>query len=124
MTSWDELFADEKCCELIPETAVYRFCSMVEGAFEERPLRFWNLGCGVGRHTVTLARLGHDVYAIDDAQRAVDLAKQRLADMTECTPQPRYFHGVVSWDVLRHNRNAVIRAAVTHIYNALMPGGF
>lgn len=80
MASWNELFADEKYRELIPETAVYRFCSIVEGAFEERPLKFWDLGCGAGRHTVALSRLGHDVYATDDAPRAIDLTKQPLAD--------------------------------------------
>lgn len=123
MASWNELFADEKYRELIPETAVYRFCSMVEGAFEERPLKFWDLGCGTGRHTAALARLGHDVYATDAAPRAVDLTKQRLteldlsadvrlADMTERPPQPSHFHGVVSWNVLHHNRIAAIREAV------------
>lgn len=134
MASWNELFADEKYRELIPETAVYRFCNMVEGAFEERPLKFWDLGCGAGRHTVALARLGHDVYATDNAPCAIELTKQRLAefdlvadvrlaDMTACPPQLSYFHGAVSWNVLHHNRIANIRAAVSHIYESLIPGG-
>ena len=134
MASWNELFADEKNREQIPETAVFRFCRIVEGALDERPLRFWDLRCGAGRHTVALARRGHDVYATDDAPRAVDLTKQRLAefylaadvrvaDMTECPPQPSYFHGAVSWNVLHHNRLAAIHKAVSHIYDLLVPGG-
>ena len=134
MASWNELFADEKYREMIPETAVYRFCSMVEGAFDERPLKLWDLGCGAGRHTMALAWLGHDVYATDAAPRAVDLTKQRLAeldlsaevrlaDMMHCPWQPSNFHGAVSWNVLHHNRIAAIREAVSHIYESLIPGG-
>ncbi len=99
MASWNELFADEKNRELIPETAVYRFCRIVEGAFDERPLNFWDLGCGAGRHTVALSRLGYDVCATDNAPRAIDLTMERLtefelsadvrlADMTECPWSP------------------------------------
>lgn len=128
------MFTDEKFRELIPETAVYRFFRMVADAFEERPLKIWDLGCGAGRHTVAFARLGHDVYATDAAPRAVDLTNQRLAefdlsadvrlaDMTECPPQPSYFHGAVSWNVLHHNRIAAIREAVSQIYDSLIPGG-
>ena len=134
MASWNELYADENNRELIPETAVCRFCNIVEAAFDERPLKFWDLGCGAGRHTVALSRLGHDVYATDDAPRALDLTRQRLADfnlsadvrladMTDCPWRPSCFHGVVSWNVLHHNRIAAIREAVSHIYHALVPGG-
>ena len=128
------MYADEKNRELIRETTVYRFCSIVEGAFDERPLKYWDLSCGAGRHTAALSRLGHDVYATDDAPRAVDLTKQqladfnlsadvRLADMTDCPWRPSCFHGVVSWNVLHHNRLAAIHEAVSHIYHALVPGG-
>ncbi len=123
MASWNELYADEKYQELIPETAVYRFCSIVEGAFDERPLKFWDLGCGAGRHTAALFRLGHDVYATDDAPRAIDLTRQRLADVTDWPWRPSCFHGVVSWNVLHHNRLAAIDEAVAHIYRSLIPGG-
>lgn len=134
MASWNELFADEKNRELIPETAVYRFCRIVEDAFDERPLKFWDLGCGAGRHTVALARLGHDAYATDNAPRAIELTKEwltefdlsadvRLADMTDCPWSPDYFHGVVSWNVLHHNRLAAIHEAVAQVYRSLVPGG-
>ena len=134
MASWNELYADEKNRELIPETAVYRFCSIVEGAFDERPLQFWDLGCGAGRHTIALSRLGHDVYATDDAPCAIDLTRQRLvdfdlsadvrlADMTDCPWQSSCFHGVVSWNVLHHNRLAAIDEAVARICRSLIPGG-
>ena len=120
--------------ELIPETAVYRFCRIVEGAFDERPLNFWDLGCGAGRHTVALSRLGYDVYATDDAPRAIDLTKGqltdfdlsvdvRLADMTECPWSLNYFHGVVSWNVLHHNRLAAVHEAVSQAHRSLVPGG-
>ena len=134
MASWNELYADEKNRELIPETAVYRSSSIVEGTFDGRPLKFWDLGCGAGRHTVALSRLDHDVYATNDEPRAIDLTKQRLADfnlsadvrladMTDCPWRPSCFHGVVSWNVLHHNRLAAIDEAVARIYRSLIPGG-
>ena len=119
---------------LIPETAVYRFCSIVEGAFAERPLKFWDLGCGAGRHTVALSRLGHDVYATDDAPRAIHLTRQRLADfdlsanvrlagMTNCPWHPSCFHGVVRWNVLHPNRHCAIHEVLAHTCRSLIPGG-
>ena len=106
----------------------------MEGAFDERPLKFWDLGCRAGRHTAALSQLGHDVYATDDAPRAVDLTRQRLADfylsadvrladMTDCPWQPSCFNGVVSGNVLYHNRLAAIHEAVSHSYRSLIPGG-
>ena len=134
MASWNELYVEEKNRELIPETAVYRFCSIVEGAFDERPLKSWDLGCGAGRHTIALSHLGHDVYATYDVPRAIDLTRQqlagfdlsadvRLADMTDCPWHPSCFHGVVSWNVLHPNRLSAIHEALAHICRSLIPGG-
>ena len=36
---------------------------------------------------------------------------------------PGYFHGVVSWNVLHHNRLATIRDSVSQVYRSLIPGG-
>ena len=49
MATWNELFPEEKHRELIPETVVYRFRGIVEGADDERVLKYHNLGIGVCR---------------------------------------------------------------------------
>ena len=134
MGSWNELFMDEKNIKRAPEVEVYRFTVSLEKLFTERPLRIWDLCCGGGRHTVAMARLGHEVYASDNAPNAIDLTRQWLAkmnlqaevqhaDMTVC-PWPKVtFHGVISWDALYHNTLDNIRRAIEQIHARLVPGG-
>ena len=43
--------------------------------------RVLDLGCGDGRHTVPLARLGFDLHACDPAEEAVARARTRLTDV-------------------------------------------
>ena len=43
--------------------------------------RVLDLGCGGGRHTIPLARLGFDLHACDAAEEAVAQARARLADV-------------------------------------------
>ena len=134
MATWNELFMDETNIKRVPEPEVYGLSGSLEKLFAERPLRLWDLCCGAGRHTVALARLGHDVYASDNAPKAVELTREwlakmnlqaqvQLADMTVC-PWPKVtFHGVISWDALYHNTLANIRRAVKEVYARLAPGG-
>lgn len=134
MTTWNDLFMDEKNIKRAPEPEVYRFIVSLEKSFAERPLRIWDLCCGAGRHTIAMARLGHEVYASDKAPNAVALTRQwlaemklraqvQLADMTVC-PWPKVtFHGLISWDALYHNTLGNIRRAIDEIYTRLVPSG-
>ena len=134
MASWNELFMDEKNIKRAPEVEVCGLSGSLEKLFAERPLRLWDLCCGAGRHTVELARMGHDVYASDNAPKAIELTQEwlakmnlqaqvQLADMTVC-PWPKVtFHGAISWDALYHNTLANIRRAVEGVYTQLVSGG-
>lgn len=133
MANWDQLFYDAENCEKAPEAELYRFVSLVEKKFSERPLCLWDLGCGAGRHTVAMAKLGHEAYATDISPKGVELtrewvnnmhltAKIELADMTEC-PFKASFHGVFSWNVLSHNTLGNIIKSVDLVYDKLLPGG-
>jgi len=134
MPSWDELFLEAKYREPVPEAEVYRFASLLERCFDDRPLHIWDLGCGAGRHTIAMAKLGHMVYGTDGAPNGVAAAERLLgelglqgtvevADMTECPWPEVEFHGVISWDVLQHNTLDMITKAVNGIYDRLVPGG-
>ena len=52
-------------------------------AFASVPLasRVLDLGCGEGRHTIPLARLGFDLHACDASEAAVTRARSNLADV-------------------------------------------
>jgi cyclopropane fatty-acyl-phospholipid synthase-like methyltransferase len=134
MSTWNELFLDEKNSPKAPESEIYKFVVLLEKLFTGRPLRLWDLCCGAGRHTVLMAQLGHEVYASDNAPNAIDLTKKRfaeknlhaeieLADMTVCPWQKITFHGVVSWNALYHNTLENIRKAIDVVYSQLVPGG-
>jgi cyclopropane fatty-acyl-phospholipid synthase-like methyltransferase len=134
MTTWNELFLDEKNRSKAPESEIYKFVAVLEKLFSERPLRLWDLCCGAGRHTVLMAQLGHQVYASDNAPSAVDLtqiwlaemnlkAKLALADMTVCPWPEIKFHGIISWGSLPHNTLSNIRKTIDMIHQQLVPGG-
>ena len=135
MADWNELFYDEKNRELAPEAELFRFVSLLEKTFSERPLSIWDLGCGAGRHTVAIARSGHRTYASDVAPKAIELTREwlsktgaeanlQLAEMTHFPWQDDIkFHGVFSWAVLQHNTLDNIFRVINLIHSKLLPGG-
>ena len=134
MPSWDHLFKDERFRFRMAEADVHRFVEVLERRFDERPLRLWDLCCGAGRHTVQMARLGHDIYASDISERGIANtrdwleregleARTAISDMNECPWPDKSFQGVVCWDSLHHNTLVNIKRTVEGVHDALCPGG-
>ena len=134
MDKWDNYFADEGDIARIPQIEVYEFIADLEKHFSERPLRIWDMCCGAGRHTVALARIGHEVYASDGSAKAIDLTRQwveeaglmattSIAEMTACPFKDISFHGVVSWDSLHHNTIDNIKKTVEEVRRNMAPNG-
>jgi len=134
MPTWNELFLGQANIDEASEAEIYKFVSLLEKLFSERPLHLWDLCCGAGRHTVLMASMGHRVYASDNAPNAIDLtckwlaklhlrAEVELADMIDCPWQDISFHGVVSWNAVHHNTLDNIQKAIDTIYRQLIPGG-
>lgn len=134
MANWNELFYDQENREKVPEAELYRFVSLLEKHFETTKLKLWDLGCGAGRHTVAMAKLGCDVYASDNADSAISLtenwlksqklnANVVLSEMNEFPWEEVQFNGVFSWDVLQHNTIDKIIKTVDLIWEHLLPSG-
>jgi len=134
MAVWDNYFADEGDISRIPQVEVYEFIADLEKCFSERPLRIWDLCCGAGRHTIAVARIGHEVYASDGSTKGIDLtrqwveraglsAKTSVAEMTVCPWKEVSFHGVVCWDSLHHNTIDNIRKTVEEVRRFMVPHG-
>ncbi len=134
MSSWNELFLDEKNRSKAPQPEVYKFVGVLEKQFPDRPLRLWDLCCGAGRHTVLMAQLGHEVCASDNAPHAIEFTRKWLdemklkaelavGDMTVCPWPEVKFHGIVSWGSLPHNTLANIKKTIDMIYRQLVSGG-
>lgn len=114
-----------------PERAVVAWA---EHLWEAGGCRVLDLGCGIGRHVVALARLGFTVTATDVSPSglvacAAWLAREGLGATLIChemetLPFPyRAFDGLVAFNVIYHTSVAGMRQIFAEIYRVLRPGG-
>ncbi|MBB95701.1 MAG: SAM-dependent methyltransferase [Rhodobacteraceae bacterium] len=91
--------------------------------------RILDLGAGVGRHALWLARNGFDVVALDaapeglaeiDRQGGVDTV---LARMDALPFDDEAFDHVLSWNVIYHGDEDVLLRTISEIRRVLKPGG-
>ena len=79
MAQWDDLYADDlwrRWAERPPLPITVDWLS----ALRKRGAKcVYDMGCGLGRHTVALARLGFNVVASDISPRARQVTCERLA---------------------------------------------
>ena len=97
-------------------------------------LKALDVGCGVGRHALLLAGLGYETSVIDGSevglaqlQAAAESAGLSIASqqalMTELPFESASFDYVLSFNVLYHGDEAVVRTALSEIARVLKPGG-
>jgi tellurite methyltransferase len=93
-----------------------------------------DLGAGVGRHALALARQGFAVATLDAApEGTAEIARIAAAEgltidtrngMMTALPFPDgAFDHVLSWNVIYHGDEDVLRAAIAEIARVLKPGG-
>lgn len=96
--------------------------------------RALDLGCGIGRHTIPLARSGLDVAATDISLSGVKtcaawLAREGLQATLAChgmgtLPFPNNtFDGLVAYNVVYHATLAGMRQVLAEMCRVLRPGG-
>lgn len=114
-----------------PERAVVTWAERLRKAGGRRVL---DLGCGVGRHTVALARLGFTVTAADVSPSGLTtcfawLAREGLSATPAChemrvLPFPdRAFDGLLAYNVIYHATVTGMRRVLAEIRRVLRPGG-
>jgi len=93
-----------------------------------------DLGAGVGRHALALARQGFSVSALDAAgegiARIIRIAgaegltvAAEVGRMTKLPYTDGTFDHVLSWNVIYHGDETVLRATIAEIARVLRPGG-
>jgi tellurite methyltransferase len=93
-----------------------------------------DLGAGVGRHALALARQGFAVSALDAAPEGIAEITRiatseglsidaRIGLMTELPFDDGTFDHVLSWNVIYHGDETVLRASIAEIARVLKPGG-
>jgi tellurite methyltransferase len=96
--------------------------------------RILDLGAGVGRHALALARRGFAVSALDAAPEGIaEISRIAAAEglalaaevgrMTELPYADGAFDHVLSWNVIYHGDETVLRASIAEIARVLRPGG-
>ena len=126
-TEWAQVDGTSKWEQ--PEADVMAFAqNLPAGAF------ILDLGAGVGRHALALARKGFAVAALDAAPEGI-VEITRIAAAEDLTVDARtglmtalpfadaVFDHVLSWNVIYHGDEDVLRATIAEIARVLKPGG-
>jgi len=115
-----------------PERAVVAWAEQLWQAGGRRVL---DLGCGVGRHTITLARMGFAVTATDISPSGLatcgagldraGLSATLIRHEMEVFPFPgSVFDGLIAFNVIYHTTALGMRRIVTEMRRILSPGGW
>src|SRR5438876_6570282 len=126
--AWLDWYQDKRV-----EEGVVDFAKMLKEAAANRILDF---GCGTGRNTVYLVRVGFEVYGFDWSEAAVAATRQELSrekldanlqvwDMNQ-TPLPydrSFFHGILAMRVLHHTYVDRIKRIASEIERITKTGG-
>ncbi len=135
MPTWDELFRRGIAIEGVAEEVAI-MARLLTLEFGETPakIKIWDVGCGTGRHSVYLARLGFDVYASDNSPKALEKTQEALAvehlkatlaeaDMEELPFKDVVFHAIILWNVVQHADIAKITRVMTNLKSSIVPNG-
>lgn len=108
--------------------------SVAEARFASGARKALDVGAGVGRHALALARLGYDVVALDASAAGLEqIAQAASADglkvgthhgMMDRLPfDEASFDLLVSWNVIYHGDRDVVARTLAGFRRVLKPGG-
>ena len=131
---WESIWADLDAlpdCWRTPEPSVLAWAESLRKAGGRKVL---DLGGGIGRHTIPLARLGFAVTATDVSLSGVKtcaawLAREGLSATMAChrmgtLPFPNCtFDGLIAYNVIYHATLAVVRGVLAEARRVLCLGG-
>ena len=129
--SWDNIFRREGHVFIKPHEFLPEFIA----ALPTRPASILDLGCGTGRHLITLAEQGFHMVGFDQSNHGLQLARawltekgfqaglcaQDFLDPLPCANAS--FDALLSTQVIHHAILANIQKTVNEIYRVLKPAG-
>jgi SAM-dependent methyltransferase len=132
---WESIWADLDALPDYWRTPDQTVLAWAERLREAGGRQVLDLGCGIGRHTLLLARLGLAVAATDVAHSglvtcAAWLAREGLSaslarhEMETFPFRDGTFDGLISYHVIYHTTVAGLRRILDHVRRVLRPGGW
>jgi tellurite methyltransferase len=134
MKEWDDIWktAEGRALWLRPEHFVVSLLPRLRSEGVENVL---DLGFGLGRHTVLLAKEGFEVYGIDSSPAGLEYAtewsqRQKIAlkltigEMSHLPFDDDLFDLVVAWNVIYHGTADYIRRTMSEIRRCTKPNGY
>lgn len=128
--AWATVRGNERKPWLTPDPEVIEFASHLR---ERSARRTYDLGCGLGRHTILLARAGFDVWATDlsrDGLIHTDKWLQRehlrgythMADLIVSPFPSNFFDGVVAFNVVYHATQEMVAVCLHEVRRTMRRG--
>ncbi len=133
-TRWDSIWRDARGERSYWQEPEERVVKLAEELRKEGRRWVYDVGCGVGRHTVFMARQGFDVYGSDLSPEALRRCREwlereglkaalTLNDM-EHVPYPNgFFDAVIAYHTIYHAAWDKLAGVVDALRNSLAPGG-
>lgn len=96
--------------------------------------RVLDLGCGVGRHALALAKAGFETFGMDGSESGLEFARQAASEsdlaiqfalgaMTDLPYDDASFDYVLAFNVIYHGDPSVVDRAISEVKRILKPGG-
>jgi len=128
---WDRALAAFSFVDVEPEEEILAFLNQGPAHLGLQGL---DIGCGLGRHTLTALKLGFKMAAVDFSELAVAKTRAlvsshgyyadiRLASMDSLPFNDGEFDFTFSWCVLNHGTRALFEQALLESVRVLRPGG-
>ena len=134
MKAWNERWKSEKGRALWLEPASF-VASLVPKFKKEGVKKIFDIGFGVGRHTILFAKEGFDVYGIDTSESGLEYANKwarkekitvrlELGEMSNLPFESDFFDLIIAWNVLYHGILDSIRKSIEEIRRCLKQDGY
>jgi ubiquinone/menaquinone biosynthesis C-methylase UbiE len=133
MQPWDDIWKTDQAQSLWvkPYPLV---SSLVPRLEKEGRQRVLDLGCGLGRHAMLLAKHGFEVWGLDSSPTGIHYAREwarrdsvrlrlAVAEMAYIPFDDNSFHAILAWMVIYHGTLDYILTCLAEIRRCLKPEG-
>ncbi|MFZ5354542.1 MAG: class I SAM-dependent methyltransferase [Bacillota bacterium] len=128
---WDWKKGSEDEWWFIPAEDVYYYVSRWK---EKDFVKFLDLGCGIGRHSILFAQNGFDVYSFDLSETGINMLMRsaekqnlkihtRIGDMNNLPYETNTFDCLLAYHVISHTDSVGIKHIINEICRVLKPDG-